>query len=377
MVISIFLTIVDDYSRYVWIVLLKSKAEVSLHVQNFITLIENKHHITHKTIRADNGPEFHLPAFYASKGILHQKSCVETPQQNARVERKHQHILNVGRALLFQSKLPKSYWSNVVIHVILLINRVTTPLMHNKSSFQMLYDNIPDPNVFKVFGSLCFASTLQTHRTKVQPKARKSVFLGYKSGYKGYVLLDIHDHTIFISRNVIFYQYILPYTPVTRSSPSPWNYFQSSSPSFIPSFDDPPVIPSSVIDESHEPPTSSTNPPPPPPPLIPLRTSSRLKQTPTYLMDFVCSTTANYNTNTPSSNYSISKYLSYANLSHSHSSFALSLLHHVELKTYDEAVKLDCWREAMQNELTALAKTGTWEVVDLPYNIKPIGCRWI
>jgi len=75
-----FLTIVDDFSRYVWIVLLKPKAEVSLHVQNFITLIENQHHITPKTIRTDNGPEFHLPAFYASKGILHQKSCVETPQ---------------------------------------------------------------------------------------------------------------------------------------------------------------------------------------------------------------------------------------------------------------------------------------------------------
>jgi len=66
----------------------------------------------------------------------------------------------------------------------------------------MLYDDIPDPNVFKVFGNLCFASSLQSHKTKLQPKARKSVFLGYKSGYKGYVLLDLLDHTIFISRNV-------------------------------------------------------------------------------------------------------------------------------------------------------------------------------
>jgi len=78
-------------------VLLKSKDEVSLHVQNFITLIENQHHITPKTVRTDNGPKFNLPAFDASKGILHQKYCVETLQQNSRVERKHQHIFNVGR----------------------------------------------------------------------------------------------------------------------------------------------------------------------------------------------------------------------------------------------------------------------------------------
>jgi len=36
-----FITIVDDYSRFVWIILIKSKAEVSLHIQQFITLIEN------------------------------------------------------------------------------------------------------------------------------------------------------------------------------------------------------------------------------------------------------------------------------------------------------------------------------------------------
>jgi hypothetical protein len=289
-------------------VLLKSKSEMSLHVKKFITLIENQHNITLKTIRTDNGHEFHLPAFYASKGIIHQKSCIETPQQNARVKRKQQHILNIGRALLFQSKLPKSYWSYVVHHAVFLINRVTTPLLNNKSPFQLLYDIIPDPIVFKVFGSLCFASTLQAHRTKLQPKARKSVFLGYKSGYKGYVLLDLHDHTIFISRNVTFYEHILPYTPITPSS-YPWNYFPSISTPVISSFDEPLIPVAPDMNESHSPPTSSHIPSPPPPPIIPIRTS-RIKQTPSYLKDFVCSTHPNNQTITPTSNYSISKYLS-------------------------------------------------------------------
>jgi len=31
----------------------------------------------------------------------------------------------------------------------------------------------------------------------------------------------------------------------------------------------------------------------------------------------------------------------------------------------------------MQNELTALQKTGTWEIVELPDKVKPIGCMWI
>jgi len=31
----------------------------------------------------------------------------------------------------------------------------------------------------------------------------------------------------------------------------------------------------------------------------------------------------------------------------------------------------------MQVELSSLETTGTWKIIDLPYHIKPIGCRWI
>ena len=91
-----FLTILDDFSRYTWVVLLKSKSEVKTHVQNFINLIENQFETKIKCIRSDNGPEFFLKEFFSSKGIIHQTSCVYTPQQNGRVEHKHQHILNDG-----------------------------------------------------------------------------------------------------------------------------------------------------------------------------------------------------------------------------------------------------------------------------------------
>lgn len=37
--------------------------------------------------------------FYVTIGIRHQTYCLETLEQNGIVERKHQHLLNVTRAL--------------------------------------------------------------------------------------------------------------------------------------------------------------------------------------------------------------------------------------------------------------------------------------
>jgi len=55
----------------------------------------------------------------------------------------------------------------------------------------------------------------------------------------------------------------------------------------------------------------------------------------------------------------------------------LSLVSQIEPKSYDEAIKFDYWKQVMQLELNALDHTGTWTIVDLPSQVKPIGCRWV
>ena len=63
-----------------------------------------------KIVRSDNGTEFKcMLDYFDTHGIIFQTSCVGTPQQNGRVERKHQHILNVGCALMFQGNLPITF----------------------------------------------------------------------------------------------------------------------------------------------------------------------------------------------------------------------------------------------------------------------------
>lgn len=85
-----FLTIVDDYSRAVWVYLMSAKSEVGQLIKDFCSMVQTQFSKWVKILRSDNGREFTcLSQFYAANGILHQTSCVDTPQQNGRVERKH------------------------------------------------------------------------------------------------------------------------------------------------------------------------------------------------------------------------------------------------------------------------------------------------
>lgn len=62
-----------------------------------------------KMFPSDNAKELIFSEFFAKQGTLHQYSYVDTPQQKSVVERKHQHLLNVARALYFQSYVPFQY----------------------------------------------------------------------------------------------------------------------------------------------------------------------------------------------------------------------------------------------------------------------------
>ncbi|GKB84192.1 putative RNA-directed DNA polymerase [Tanacetum coccineum] len=142
-----FLTIVDDFSRVVWVYLVKTKNEVFDVFVSFINLINNQFKIKIKMVRSDNGTEFvnhKMNNLFSDLGIIHQTSCAHTPQQNGIAERKHRHLLNVARSLTFQEGIPIRFWSDCVLTAVYLINRLPSSVLNgseNENDLLSFYDN--------------------------------------------------------------------------------------------------------------------------------------------------------------------------------------------------------------------------------------------
>ncbi|KAJ4718835.1 Retrovirus-related Pol polyprotein from transposon TNT 1-94 [Melia azedarach] len=219
-----FLTLVDDFSCAVWVYLLVDKTEVFRMLMSFIAIIERQFFQNIKVVQSDNGTEFNcLCDYFAATGILFQTSCVGTPQQNGRVERKHKHILQVRRALRFQANLPIYFWGEGVLAATHLINRTPSPLLNNKTPYEILFGNPLSYNAIRTFGCLFFAHNQKTKGDKFASRSRKCVFLGYLFGKNGWKLFDLDTKELFVSRDVKSFEDVFPFIDMDATNIVPKN----------------------------------------------------------------------------------------------------------------------------------------------------------
>lgn len=87
-------------------------------------------------------------------------------------------------------------------------NRLSIFLMHNKSPFQILHKYLPNFNILKVFGHLCFTSNLQANINKLDSRSRKCFYKGFMTGVKGNTLFDLNSKEFFLSIDVIYFESI-------------------------------------------------------------------------------------------------------------------------------------------------------------------------
>ncbi|KAK1615920.1 hypothetical protein QYE76_021437 [Lolium multiflorum] len=107
------MVIVDDYSRYSWVFLVKSKDETYREFIIFAKKAQRMYESEINAIRTDNGTEFKsytMQEFVYDEGIKHEFSAPYTPQQNGVVERKNRTIIEMARTMLSESNSPHNFW---------------------------------------------------------------------------------------------------------------------------------------------------------------------------------------------------------------------------------------------------------------------------
>ncbi|RVW56778.1 Retrovirus-related Pol polyprotein from transposon TNT 1-94 [Vitis vinifera] len=73
----------------------------------------------------------------------------------------------------------------------------------------------------------------------------------------------------------------------------------------------------------------------------------------------------------------IGNFISYNKLSPTFRAFTSSITEIQVSQNIQEAFKYSKWKAAVDEEVRALEKNGTWEITDLPRGKKPVGCKWI
>jgi transposase InsO family protein len=95
--------IVDDFSRFTWVLFLKHKDESFEAFQILCKKVQNEKSSNIISIRSDHGGEFentYFKTFFDENAIKHNFSCARTPQQNGVIERKNKTLQQMARTML-------------------------------------------------------------------------------------------------------------------------------------------------------------------------------------------------------------------------------------------------------------------------------------
>ncbi|WVZ54648.1 hypothetical protein U9M48_005413 [Paspalum notatum var. saurae] len=175
-------------------------------------LVERKFDKKILTMQTDWGGEYEkLNSFFQKIGIAHRVSCPHAHQQNGSAERKHRHIVEVGLALLANASMPLKFWDEAFLTATHLINILPTKVPHYKSPTEVLLKTKPDYASLRIFGCAVWPNLRPYNSKKLEFRSKQCTFLGYSALHKGYKCLDPKTGRVYISRDVMFDEFIFPF----------------------------------------------------------------------------------------------------------------------------------------------------------------------
>lgn len=367
-----FMTMVDDFSGYTVIYLLKAKSEAESKIREYFNLVKNQFGRPPRVLRTDGGGEYSgssLKKFLAESGTIHQMTAPYSPQQNGKAERKNRYAVEMVRCMLSESGLGKQYWGEAMTAANYLQNRLPSSSVE-KTPFELWHNKKPSYGHIRIFGSEAYVHVPKEKRLKLDMKAEKMIFVGYAEGRKAYRFLDPETNRIVISRDAKFIERD-GVTKLQRNRPEPTEVVdvgEGSSTSYVRlgGYSRKDVPPEPVV-EAEEPEITETD-----------ESDGQLDESVYenasegevsfhgFPLDEIARRSLRVNKGVPPRRLIEEVFVAREE--------------EMEPRTLKEALSCEDsleWKRAMAEELKSHATNGTWDLVELPAGRKPVGCRWV
>ncbi|RVW70212.1 Retrovirus-related Pol polyprotein from transposon TNT 1-94 [Vitis vinifera] len=288
-------------------------------------------------------------------------------EQNGVVECKNRHILETTRVFLLGAHVPSSYWPDVVITVVHLINQMPSWIMGFKTPLQALAASYATNQK----GHRCYDPTNKWLYVTMDVTFLESEMFYHPSN--SFLKGKTHDEELNWFKDI-------PDIPLTTEPPMSMGMEQTIELP-MPTTETPTSIAKTLPHSTvlHDPTFENI------PKEIPEVSSHLVTK---HLTDDGYQLPLRHNCGKPPERYSldiethkskypIANYISTEKLSEPLKSFSNALLTHHISTSVDEALQDLKWVQAMKEEMKALLKNKTWILVSLPEGHKIVGCKWV
>ena len=278
-----------------------------------------------------------------------------SPEQNGVSERHNRTLKDMMRSMMSRSNLPNFLWGEAIKIAMYILNRVPSKSIF-KTPFELWIGKKPSLNHFRVWGCPAEVRIYNPNEKKLDPRTIRCYFIGYPDHSKGYrfycptrgtrivesltakflefdvadvvcsqsILEDVHDDHVSVS------------LPIMVSNENMDDQHEDTNDLPLPIVNPTPVvdpIQPQVVEE------------------LPVRRSIRERRS---------AISDDYIVYLGENDYDIG--------------------HVVDPKTYKEAISSGnskLWVDAMKDEMRSMDSNRVWELTELPYGYKPIGCKWV
>ncbi|CAI7917619.1 unnamed protein product [Closterium sp. NIES-53] len=197
-----FLLVVDDYTRYTTVFLLRSKGEVSAVLIPWIRTVRLQ---LRERSGQDRGGEFSsdlLQDFCRGEGILQSFTLPDSPQENGIAERRIGLVMEVARTSMIHAAAPHFLWPFAVRYAAYQLNLWPRVSLPDTSPTLRWMGKVGDASVFRVWGSHAFVRDMSAD--KLSARAIPCVFLGFTPDAPGWQFYHPTSCCVFPSHKITF-----------------------------------------------------------------------------------------------------------------------------------------------------------------------------